>query len=249
MLEPWQWTLGWLGAFFVGLNKGGLPGIGSLTIAIYASCFPARDSVGILLVVLISADLVAVTIYRRHAEWKWIVRLLPWTFGGILVGYFFLGRTTDDEIRILIACLLLGMTGIHFMRKVRLRRKDPDTPDRFPASRWFAALLGSVGGFATMIANAAGPVGSLYLMAAGLPKLAFIGTAAWFYFILNLVKLPLHTSLGLVNLESAAISLSLAPAAALGAVMAPLVVRLINQRVFEILVWSFVVASGLQLLF
>ena len=232
----------------MGLGKGGLSGIGNLTIVIFALIFPARASVGLLLPVLIAADLVAITLYRRDVIWGQLVKLLPWTAVGLLIGTWALGRLDDDAVRRLIGGTLVLMTAVHVGRNVHRRRVGALGADPLPHTVGFQAATGIVGGFATMVANAAGPVANLYLLAAGLPKLAFVGTAAWFFFVVNLVKLPIQASLGLVTVTSLGLSLCLAPMAMLGVGAGRWVVRRIDQRLFEALIWLFIVVAGAQLL-
>ena len=119
-MEPWQWIIGWLAALFIGLSKGGIPGLGNLSIALYAIAFPPRESVGIMLLVLLSADAVTITVYRRYVHWSSLGKLLPWSLVGVAVGYFALGKIDNDGVRRLIGIILLGMTGLHFFRRWQL---------------------------------------------------------------------------------------------------------------------------------
>ena len=249
-MEPWQWIIGWLGALMVGVGKGGIPGMGNLTIALYALAFPPRESVGILLVVLLSADSVAITVYRRHVHWLSLGKLMPWSLAGIAVGYFALDKIDNDGVRRLIGIILLGMTAVHFFRRWQLARVGLENgQDRLPHSLWFVAPMGLIGGFATMTANGAGPVAALYLLAVGLPKMAFIGTSAWFFVILNLVKIPLQADLEVITGETLQLSLAFAPVAAIGVIFSRLAIKYINQKFFENLVWFFIVVAGVALLF
>ena len=120
-IELWQYSLIALGAFFIGLGKGGLSGIGNLTIVMVALALPAKLSVGVLLPILISADILAVFIYHRHAEWKYIARLAPSMIVGILLGYFVFSRVDDGTVRIMIGVILLSMSSIHLFRKWQRR--------------------------------------------------------------------------------------------------------------------------------
>jgi uncharacterized membrane protein YfcA len=224
-------------------------GVGNQTVVLFAMVFDAKASVGLLLPVLISADIVAITVYRRHADWTQLRRLLPWMFAGILAGYFLFGHLSDLTVRRLIGAIVLLMTVIQMWRTVARWSGRGDFAERLPHSLGFRSVLGLIGGFATMVANAAGPVGHLYFISVGLPKLAFIGTAAWCFFIVNVVKVPLQAHLGIINLESLQISLALAPVAMLGAWMAPKVVHLIPQKWFTYAVWFFIVLAGVKLTF
>jgi len=246
-LELWQYVLVSLGAFFVGLGKGGLPGVGNLTVVLMALALPARASVGVLLPILISADVVAVLVYRRHALWRYVARLAPWTVAGVLIGYFVFSRINDAQVRILIGAILLSMTAVHFTRKWMRRHSAEE--DALPHHPVFVAATGIVGGFATMVANAAGPVAALYFIASGLPTYAFLGTAAWFFMLVNWFKLPFMVDLGIIDLESLGFSASFMVFSVAGAALAPFIVRFIHQRVFEILIWVFIVAGGVKLIF
>src|SRR3954469_20513600 len=123
-LELWQWALGAFGAFLVGLSKTGIPGLGILNVAIFALVFPARESVGLVLVILICGDVVAVTTYRRDASWPHLLRLFPWAAAGIVIGYFALGSVNDSQMRHLIGAILLGLVVFQYIRS--RRRSMPD---------------------------------------------------------------------------------------------------------------------------
>jgi uncharacterized membrane protein YfcA len=246
-LETWQYIIVALGAAFVGLGKGGLPGVGNLTVILLVLVLPPKESVGILLPILIAADIMAVAIYRRHAEWGYILRLLPWMLVGIVIGYFVFSHVNDQHMKFLIGVILLSMTGVHFFRK--WMRRNHEGEDRLPHHPLFIATTGIIGGFATMVANAAGPVAALYFIASGLPKYAYIGTAAWLFLLVNCIKVPFMMDLGIINFDSIGFSVSFMPYAIVAALIAPLIVKRINQRVFEILIWVFVVIGGLKLVF
>lgn len=245
-LTTGQWVAVCAAAFGVGLGKGGLPGLGNLAIAIYALAFPARISVGILLPVLMAADLIAVIVYRRHAEWGVIGRFLPWTVLGVGLGALVFGNIGDRTVEILIGLILLIMTGLHFLKSF-LHRGRTDVPSG-KAALGLRASTGIIGGFATMIANAAGPVAALYFIFLRLPKIAFVGTLAWFFMIVNWIKLPFMVGLGAINLDSMSVSLPAMAFAMVGVLAARAVVEKIPQKLFEWLIWIFVIGAGFQLL-
>lgn len=227
-LEPWQWALGVFGAFLVGVSKTGIPGLGILNVALFALVFPARESIGIVLVILICGDIVAAATYRRDASWQDLWRLFPWAALGVVLGYFALGRIDDVQIRRLIGAVLLALVVLQF---VRSRRVSTDETHVLPP--YLAPLAGITAGFTTMVANAAGPVMVLYLLAMRLPKIVFLGTTAWYFLILNLFKTPFSASLGLINPDSLSLSLFFGIFAIIGALLGRSLVTHINQRVFE----------------
>jgi uncharacterized membrane protein YfcA len=200
----------------------------------------------VLLPILISADIMAVAIYRRHAEWRYIFRLLPWMLVGIVIGYFVFSHVNDAHVRLMIGVILLSMTGVHFFRK--WSRRNHEGEDQLPHHPVFIATTGIIGGFATMVANAAGPVAALYFIASGLPKYAYIGTSAWLFLLVNCIKVPFMIELGIMDVDSLKFSAGFMPYAIGAALIAPLIVKRINQKLFEVLIWVFVVIGGLKLI-
>jgi uncharacterized protein len=231
-LELWQWALGALGAFLVGLSKTGIPGLGILNVAL-------------VLVILICADLVAVSAYRKDASWPHLLRLFPWAAAGVIVGFLALGRVDDGQMRRLIGGILLVLVVFQYFRS---RRSAPPEGEAAPTARWFAPLTGVTAGFTTMVANAAGPVMMLYLLAMRLPKIIFVGTAAWYFFVLNLFKVPFSASLGLINPSSLGVSLILGPFAMLGALIGRPIVERMNQRLFELIALGLTFVAALVML-
>jgi uncharacterized membrane protein YfcA len=259
-LEPWQWAVIALGAFGTGLSKTGLAGLNILVVALFALVIEPRASVGVVLPVLLSADVVAVSAFQRHADWAHLRRLFPWAAVGVVLGYFAMGQVNDAQVKKLIGGIVLVMLLLHCARRVRESRRkrraaQDDEPDveaeeaEIPHRLWFVAGMGMLAGFTTMVANAAGPVMILYLLSAGLPKMAFIGTSAWFFLTVNLFKVPFSVELGLINPAALRLSATLAPFAVAGALLGKAVLRHIPQQLFENLALLMTLIAGLRLLF
>ncbi len=246
-LTPWQWALLALGASLVGISKTGVAGVGSLTVAIFANVLPARESTGVVLPLLVCADVVAVTLYRRHAVWKHLWPLFPWAIFGIVMGYLAMDHINDRQMRRLIGGILIAMVALHLWRQLKFNGVSEE--EAVPHRWWFAALTGILAGFTTMIANAAGPVMILYLLSMRLPKMEFLGTGAWYFFLLNLFKLPFSANLGLIHASTLHLNLILAPFAVLGAVVGRMIIPHINQKLFEQLALAFTLLAGLRLCF
>lgn len=246
VLVWWQWALVCLSAFLVGVSKTGIAGLGILAVALFASILPARESVGAVLVTLIAGDIVAVAIYRREAVWSQLWRLFPWTAIGVVLGALAIGRIDDAGMRRLIGVVLIALIALAFAR--RLRGSPESDEERTPA-RWISVLTGIMAGVTTMVANASGPIMVIYLLSLRLPKLLFIGTAAWFFFAVNLFKLPFSVGLGLITAESLAVSLRLVPFAVVGALAGRRIVLTIDQQRFEQLALALTLVAGVRLLF
>ncbi|WP_448070624.1 sulfite exporter TauE/SafE family protein [Georgenia yuyongxinii] len=238
-------TLAWVvlavGAFLVGLGKTALPGVGTITVALFASVLPARESTGALLALLIVGDLFAVWSYRSHADLAVLRRLIPTVLVGVLTGTAFLAVAADDVVRRVIGAILLALIAVTLLQRAIARRRrtwaagTDGEGDRGPAARRRAeaATYGVLGGFTTMVANAGGPVMSLYFLATRLPVLTFLGTAAWFFLAVNLAKVPFSVGLGLISAESLLLDLLLVPALLVGAFVGRRLARHIPQSLFD----------------
>ncbi|HEX2853525.1 MAG TPA: sulfite exporter TauE/SafE family protein [Opitutaceae bacterium] len=242
-LEPWQWALAVVGALLVGVSKTGIAGLGMLFVVIFAQIIPAKQATGIVLPLLCFGDIVAVASYRQHTQWKFLWKLFPWTAAGVVIGYFTLGRINDQQAKLLIGWIILGLLALHLFRRWRAKGDEPEH------GWWFAPLIGVLAGFTTLVANAAGPLMAIYLLSMRLPKMEFVGTAAVFFLLLNLFKVPFMVNLGLINRASFSINLWLAPAVFAGAMIGRKLLVGINQKLFENLALGLAAAAGLKLLF
>ncbi len=229
-------------SLLIGMAKAGIQGMGLMMVPIMAFVFGSRPSTGLVLPMLIIADIFAVRYYNRHAQWGHIVRLLPMAVIGVLIGVFVGGRISEAAFKSIMAVLIL--IGVAVMIWRDLRRLE-SLPDR----RWAAPLTGTAGGFATMMGNAAGPIMSLYLLAIRLPKLHFIGTAAWFFFLINVFKVPFHIlSWKTITLQTLALNLVMAPALIGGVFLGIKIVKVIPERAYRILVIATTTAAAALLL-
>jgi uncharacterized membrane protein YfcA len=244
--DPWQWVALALGAALVGLSKSGIPGIGILAIAIFSNIIPGKAATGLVLPLLIVGDVVAVLTYRRHTQWRHVLRLFPWTAAGVIAGTFALGAVNDQQATLMIALILFLMLGLHLWRdrKARAEKLEHAVEDH---AIWFAPFTGIMAGFTTQVANAAGPVMIIYLLAMRLPKLEFLGTAAVFFMALNWFKVPFMVGLDMITAGSVVVNLWLAPAVIAGAFLGRAVAMRLPQRLFEhiALVLTFVAAAKL----
>jgi len=242
-LTFYQWLVVALSAVMIGLSKTGLPGMGILAIPLMAWVLPARASTGVVLPMLIFADFFAVGYYRRFAVWSKLVRLLPWAAVGVFLGYLALGRVNDQQLKPIIGGIVLVMLALNFWRNYG----QEDRP--VPVWWWFAALFGLLAGVTTMMANAAGPVMAIYLLAMRLPKNEFIGTGAWYFLLVNCFKVPFSAHLGLINSQSFHFNLVLFPLVALGALGGIKLLKRIPEKTFNYAVQGLAGLAAIGLLF
>jgi uncharacterized membrane protein YfcA len=261
------WILAGACALMVGLTKTAIPGLNILFVPLFAQVLPARVSTGALLPLLIIGDVFAVVLYQRHAVWRHLVRLLPWTGIGIVLGYILMGRLDDRTLKPVIGAVVIAMLAVNIARGYfgkAAKEATPDgerdtragaagsqdAPDAAPQgqptvfSAVFSAATGLLAGAASMVANAAGPIMLVYLVSMRLPKNAFLGTAAWFFLIVNCVKIPFSASLGLITPASLLFDALLAAAVAAGALIGSAIARRIPQKAFGIAVQALTLGAA-----
>jgi uncharacterized membrane protein YfcA len=241
-LSPQAWLLLALGALGIGVSKSGLAGVSLVHVLVFAVVFGARASTGILLPLLIVGDLAAVVIVGRDVQWGHVRRLLPPAVVGVVGGTLLLGRLDEAAFRPLIGGIILGLAAGQIVRMWR-----PDLLARVPHAAWFATIMGLITGVTTMLANAAGPVVALYLLAIALPKDRLVATGAWFFLVLNLLKVPFSAGLGLIDLRTLAVDVALAPLVVLGLCAGRWVVRRLPQRTFDTLLLAFTAVAAVRL--
>ena len=241
-LTTQAWLLLALGAFGVGVSKSGLAGVSLMHVLVFAIVFGARASTGILLPLLIVGDVGAVAVVGRDVQWPYVRRLLPPAVVGVVGGTLLLGRLDEAAFRPVIGWIILALAAGQIVRMWR-----PELLARVPHAAWFATLMGLLTGVTTMLANAAGPVVALYLLAVALPKDRLVATGAWFFLILNLLKVPFSTGLGLIDPRTLLVDLALAPLVVAGLFSGRWVVRRLPQRGFDTLLLAFTAVAALRL--
>lgn len=243
-LDLLGWSLLGLAALIVGFSKTALPGAGTLAVVLFAAVLPARESTAALLVILIVGDLFAIWMYRRTVDWVTLRRLIWPVIVGVAVGTVFLGVASDSMVRRVIGVILLALLVMTLWRRWRAGRSrvagreeesdGPPSSGRLPASsRAVGFGYGWLGGFTTMVANAGGPVMSLYLLAMRLPVQTFLGTTAYFFFAVNVSKVPFHLGLGLLNMQTFLTASVLIPLVVIAAFAGRWVALRIPQELFE----------------
>jgi len=241
---PYDWILLFVCALLIGMSKTGIQGITLLVIPLMAINFGAKSSTGLILPMLCFSDLIAVFYYRRTAEWKYVFKLIP----AAVVG-FFLAIAVDklipaDEFRRLMAiCIFMGIAVMFWTEK---KRKD----SKIHAAWWYAPLFGLMGGFTTMIGNAAGPVMLVYLLSMRLPKYSFVGTSAWFFLLVNYLKLPLQIFVwDNISFSSLALNAISIPFMILGAIIGIYFVKKVPEKSYRSFIIIVTIFSTFMLLF
>jgi uncharacterized membrane protein YfcA len=241
-MVQWGWVIA--AAFFVGFSKMGFSGVMTVIIPLMASIFGGKESTGILLPILLTGDIFAVAYYRQHAQWNAIRRLLVWAVIGLVIGVFVGNYVNDKQFKMIIAVSVMVCVGILIW--IETKGSGFTVPQR----TWIYVVAGIAAGFTTMIGNAAGPIMSIYLVAMGYQKNNFLGTYAWFFLIINALKVPLQVFIWHnISLNNAVLAAVLIPAVALGAILGAVIVKRINEKLFRYLVIGMTAIAAVRLLF
>ena len=267
-----SWILLMVVAALCGIAKTALPGAATIAVALCTAVLPAKESTGAILLMLMTGDLLAVWSYRHDADFRMLRRLVPAVLAGVGAGALFLHLASDSSTRRLIGIVLLLLVAITLLQRrtagrSRVPTRSPVPPMAPPASgasgapealgasaapatggRAARLVYGSLAGFTTMVANAGGPVTSMYFLACRYPVKAFLGTTAWFFFLVNLVKLPFSVSAGLVNATTLSLTGIAAPAVIASALAGRRLAERMDQRVFEPIIIALTIVSALPLL-
>ncbi len=242
-LGSWQWALGLSASVLIGLSRTVYSGLALIFIPLMVSAFGARTSLGLILPLLCFGDLLAIARYRVHADVRSLVALAPWTLVGMAIGLA-VGRDLPDD---LFRNAIAGVVAVCIVLMILQERRRPFA--RGPVPGWLPAVSGIAAGIATMIGNAAGPIMTIYLLSMDKGKNAFIGTTAWFFFAVNLLKLPLQAFFwGTIDGASLVVDLVLAPFVALGAFAGVAIASRIPERGFRFMVYVVSVLSAAILL-
>jgi uncharacterized membrane protein YfcA len=229
-----------IAALLSGVSKTAIGGIGLVTAAMMAEVLPAKESTAALLLLLLFGDFYASSVYHKTVEWSALLRLAPSVMIGVVAGWRFLAAASDVQLRDFIGGLVLVLCAIHLI--IRNRPK----PDHLPHLVTFAA--GALAGFTSMAANAAGSIMAIYLLNMHIDRRRYLGTTAWFFFALNLTKLPFSVQLGLFDSGSILQILWALPLVWLGAWAGKKWALRASDRLFENLVLGSAIVGGLNLL-
>ncbi|AIY12520.1 MULTISPECIES: sulfite exporter TauE/SafE family protein [Cellulophaga] len=238
-----SWILAFLAAIILGISKSGIKGIAIIIVTLMAIAFGARESTGLIVPLLIVGDIFAVIYYNRHAQWKYIIRFLPWMISGVLIGVV-IGKDLDEQaFKFGMAFIILGSVLMMYWWD---RRKSKSVPTHWA----FAGFTGIMAGITTMIGNLAGAFSNIFFLAMRLPKNEFIGTAAWLFFIVNVFKLPFHIFVWkTITTDTLLINLKLAPGIIIGLFIGVRLVKIIKDDFYRKMILILTALGALLILF
>lgn len=229
-------------AILIGIAKTGIPGAGILMVPLLSMAFPGKRVVGILLPMLLAGDIFAVLRYHRHTDWKKLLKLFPFVVPGLAAGFLLLIVIDKTFFKPFLGGLILVLIMIEIVRRKCKWEKFPDT-------WWFSAVFGFLGGFATAIGHAAGPVMGIYLLSRKSEKEEFMGTRAWFFFIVNTAKIPVYIPAGILTDQYLTFNLTMAPFIVIGVLLGFYLLPKVPQKAFNAIVLILAAAAAIKMFF
>ncbi len=231
-------------ALLIGMAKTGVFGTGMLAVPLLANVFGGQRSSGILLPILVMADVLAVWYYHRHASWQHLKVLFPWAAAGVILGTV-TGNYINDHIFKMMMATIIGISVVIMLWLEKLGH-----PDKIPRHQSFAITTGVAGGFTSMVGNLAGSVMNVYLLSMKLPKNGFIGTTAWFFLMLNWFKVPFHVLVWhTITWNVILLDLITLPVIVLGAYIGIITVKKLSDTMYRWFIIGMTMLAAIGMLF
>lgn len=228
---------------FIGMSKTGVHGAGMLAVPLLANIFGGQLSSGVMLPMLVLADVMGVWYYHRHASWHHLKILFPWSALGVVLGTV-VGSYIDDKVFKIIMALIILISVIVMLWLERGHKEE------VPHNKGFGVTSGILGGFTSMVGNLAGTVMAVYLLSMRLPKNAFIGTTAWFFMATNWFKVPFHVfAWHTITLDTFLLDLMTLPMIFLGAFLGIIIVRKLSEKAYRWFIIAMTLVAAFFMLF
>jgi uncharacterized membrane protein YfcA len=237
------WTIAAGAVFIVALSKSGLvASLGLIGVPLLTLVMPARDAAGLMLPLLLCMDAVAIWNFRRDADWRILWIMLPGAFVGTVLGWVLWTVVNDAVVELFVGLVTIGSV-IYFLvpRPPRLEGVGPSRP--------WGAFWGGVAGFTSFISHTGGPPFQIYVLPQKLEPVRYSGTTAWFFAIVNAVKLVPYYFLGQLSPANLHLDLILAPVAIAGVVIGVLAVRRIPTVLFYRITYWLIFLLSLKLIY
>lgn len=237
-------TIFWLSlaGLITGISKFSTGGMGIIILPVAMMAIPDKSVLGVIVLMYIITDMMAVLTYRDSINWNLLKKILPTALAGILVGIFIVDAVNNKIFLLILFILTIFMLTVSLM----LDKYKVDL-SRYPI---LAYSVGGISGFISMVGNAGGPILNLFLLAVGgNDKACYIGTRAWMFTLMNFSKGIGLIVIGLLTWETAKLSLVTLPGVFLGSLFGYLVLKRINMVFLKMLIRLLIAISACRLLY
>ncbi len=223
----------------LGLAKGGLAGVGLMSMPMMTLVMPPAAAAGLILPILMIQDLLSVWLYRGQWDMGNLKVLVPAAAVGIALGLTIFALLPPGPM-----LALLGVITLAFAVRGLL---SPGAPAKTP-NIWMGRLLGMLSGLTSTILHQGGPTFQMYMMPQRLPRDVFVGTSVTFFWIVNMIKLPGFIALGQLTREGLTVAAIAAPFALLMTFLGARLVRRIDTERFYGIIYWLLAAVGIKLI-
>lgn len=237
-MEAQIWVLAGLAAFLVGLSKGGLSMVATLAVPVLALGMNPVAAAGMLLPVYVISDVFGLIAYRRNVDWAVLIRVLPGSVIGVVLGW-----ATASFVPAYVVGGLVGLIGAVFALWALIRPPLADAPAR--RAGWLAGgFWGGIAGYTSFVSHSGAPPYQVYVQPLRMGRQAYAGTITVFFAVTNLVKLVPYAALGQLSAQNLSVAASLVPAALIGVAIGVWAVRHVSERVFYLFItWTLLAVS------
>ena len=241
--DPIFYLLAVPAVILLGFSKGGLAGVGSLSLPMLVLVIDPVQAAAILLPILIAQDIVSVWSFRRHLNWYVLGWTLPGATLGILIGYLVAASVSSAAVMSLVGAISIAFGGYRLWTE---RHGPPTAGASSPG--WLGTLAGVASGFTSQVAHAGAPPFQLWVLPRRLPRDVLIGTWAVYFASLNWIKVPAFAALGQFTATNMLTAAALLPVA-IGSTFAGVwLVRRIDGERFYKIIYRLMILVGIILI-
>ena len=246
MLEftPGFFALAVPAVIFAGMSKGGFGnGAGFASASILAIVLPPGVALGIMLPLLMLADVVSLRPYWKRWSWPEARTMMLGAVPGVALGAALYRVADDDAIRLLIGVISIAFVVWQLSLKTGLLRIG-----QRPLPVKGGYVSGVVAGFTSFVSHAGGPPAAVYLLGRRLDKTTYQATSVIVFWAINLLKFVPYTFLGIFTAKTFVADLMLAPAVVLGVWIGVKAHTRIPEKVFFTLAYVLLTCTGTKLI-
>ena len=232
-----------IAAMAIGLVKGGIGGslAGVIVLPLLTQRMSVAGAVGVAMPLLIMGDFFAMRVYWREWEVRYLKLLLPGAVVGIVIGTVLLVSLPDLVLR-----RILGITTI--VAVIYKLPSDSMPHLNYGPRDWHGQLAGMAAGLSSTLANLGGPPITAWLLLQRSQPATFVGTITFFFFFVNLAKLPGYFATGVVDLPLIAGLAWALPLVPPFVWLGRRVINRVNRILFERVMLALLALAGLSLL-
>ena len=231
-------------AFIISLSKGGLGGMaGSLSTPLMALVLPVNQVLGLLLPIMLLADVFSIALHWRRWNGRLVWLLIPGGVLGVSIGTYFIANVSTQVLRIGLATIALLFVVYKLLEKRILGSI------KYQEKNWHGWLAGSTAGFTSAIAHSGVPPISIYLMLQNVSPRVFVATSVLFYALLNWIKVPFYYFTGMFDFQRLWQIAWVFPIVPFGVWIGRWLVTKVSKVVFDNIILALLVITALLLIF